>query len=58
MFDKGHLSFAGVPSGWTKYDIHHILPREYGGANDFENLTPVESETEHRQFNRYWADYE
>ena len=27
--------------GWDLYEIHHILPREFGGTNDFDNLTPL-----------------
>ena len=27
--------------GWENYEIHHILPREFGGTNDFWNLVPV-----------------
>lgn len=38
-YDRGYQTPAG---GWGKYDIHHILPREYGGTNIFENLVPVE----------------
>ncbi|MFZ6018219.1 MAG: HNH endonuclease [Chloroflexota bacterium] len=26
---------------WNLYDIHHIIPRQYGGTNAFENLVPV-----------------
>ncbi len=29
------------PGGWGDYDIHHIIPRAYGGTNDFNNLIPV-----------------
>jgi RHS repeat-associated protein len=28
--------------GWENVDIHHILPRKYGGTNDFWNLVPVD----------------
>ena len=27
--------------GWKPYDIHHLLPREFGGTNDFWNLVPI-----------------
>ncbi len=33
--EKGYSTPEG---GWELYDIHHILPREYGGGNDFWNL--------------------
>jgi RHS repeat-associated protein len=48
--------YAEPVGGWVEYDIHHIRPREYGGGNDFWNLTPVERET-HRQFNRFWQGF-
>ena len=36
--------------GWDKYQIHHIIPLQYGGTNDFDNevaLTPPELVTAH-----------
>jgi RHS repeat-associated protein len=48
--------YATPDGGWEKYDIHHILPREFGGTNDFWNLAPVERET-HKLFNRFWERY-
>lgn len=44
------------PGGWKDYDIHHIKPREFGGSNAFENLTPVKR-TDHQLFNRFWENY-
>lgn len=38
-----------------QYDIHHIKPREYGGTNDFWNLTPVQRRTHQQEFNKFWA---
>ncbi len=38
------------------YDIHHIVPREYGGTNAFENLVPV-LRSAHQQFNAWWRGY-
>jgi RHS repeat-associated protein len=37
-YDNGYSTPEG---GWAAYDIHHILPREYGGTNDFWNLVPL-----------------
>lgn len=45
------------PGGWEEYDIHHILPREYGGTNDFENLVPVERETHQQKLTPWWNNY-
>jgi hypothetical protein len=30
-----------LEGGWDMYDMHHILPRKYGGTNDFWNLVPA-----------------
>jgi hypothetical protein len=49
-YRRGYSTPAG---GWDKYDIHHILPREFGGQNDFWNLVPVERTT-HGLFNEFW----
>jgi hypothetical protein len=43
--------------GWQKYDIHHILPREFGGGNDFWNLVPIDRQTHQRLFNNFWRSY-
>ena len=43
--------------GWENYDIHHILPREFGGGNDFLNLMPVERQTHQDLFNSFWRDF-
>ena len=49
----------GLPrpeGGWQQYDIHHVKPREYGGTNAFDNLTPVRRDL-HKQFNRFWSGW-
>jgi RHS repeat-associated protein len=43
--------------GWGEYDIHHIIPKEYGGTNDFWNLVPVERTFHQTQFNSWWSGY-
>ncbi len=43
------------PGGWDPYDIRHILPREYGGTNDFWNLVPVERDL-HQQILTPWGN--
>lgn len=53
-YDRGYQTPEG---GWDKYDIHHILPREYGGTNDFENLVPVERKIHQTQLNSWWQGY-
>jgi hypothetical protein len=53
--DRG---YEEPPGGWSEYDVHHILPREYGGTNDFDNLVPVERETHQQELNRWWSGFE
>ena len=53
-YDNGFATPAG---GWENYDIHHIVPREYGGGNDFWNLVPVERTIHQQQFNPWWTAY-
>jgi hypothetical protein len=49
--------FSDPSKDWKEYDIHHIVPREYGGQNTFENLTPVLRSVHQSQFNKWWLDY-
>ncbi len=42
--------------GWSEYDIHHIKPREFGGTNEFWNLTPVQRKTHQQEFNSFWRN--
>jgi len=53
-YQRGYSTPNG---GWDIYDIHHILPREYGGGNDFWNLVPVERQTHQELFNSFWRDF-
>jgi len=46
-----------VESGWEQYDIHHIIPREYGGTNVFDNLVPVLREIHQQELNTWWRGY-
>ncbi len=48
-YDRGFPTPSG---GWADYDVHHIIPREYGGTNDFENLVPVERSIHQNEFKR------
>ncbi len=50
-YERGYSTPKG---GWSEYDIHHIVPREYGGTNDFWNLTPVLRKVHQQEFNRFW----
>lgn len=44
------------PGTWQEYEIHHILPKELGGSNAFENLVPLRRDV-HRMFTRFWNKY-
>lgn len=44
-------------SFWSSVQIHHIHPRQYGGAlNDFNNLMPVKTES-HRAITSWFRNY-
>ncbi len=53
-YDRGYSTPEG---GWSQYDIHHIIPREYGGTNDFNNLVPVPRTVHQQEFNPWWMNY-
>jgi filamentous hemagglutinin len=52
-YDRGYKTPRG---GWAEYDVHHIQPREFGGSNDFWNLTPIQRKTHQQEFNSFWRD--
>jgi hypothetical protein len=53
-YDEGFETPAG---GWADYDIHHIIPHEYGGTNAFDNLVPVLRTTHQQEVNTWWRNY-
>lgn len=53
-YDRG---YPDPPLPWGEYDFHHIVPREYGGTNDFENLVPVERGVHQNEFNSFWNNW-
>ncbi|MCY8378393.1 hypothetical protein [Bacillus haynesii] len=42
---------------WLKYEIHHQLPRAYGGGNMTKNLIPVERSFHRGEITPWWASY-
>ena len=47
-----------IPGGdWEGYDLHHIIPRRYGGTNDFWNIVPVERSVHQQELNPWWSGY-
>lgn len=53
-YDRG---FSTPEGRWPGYDIHHIVLREYGGTNPFENLVPVDRSVHQSEFNPWWRGY-
>ncbi|ATC49473.1 hypothetical protein CLI97_00136 [Bacillus velezensis] len=42
---------------WVKFEIHHQLPREYGGGNQTSNLIPIDVNFHRKEVNPWWASY-
>jgi hypothetical protein len=53
-YDRG---FSTPEGGWGEVDVHHIVPNEYGGTNDFDNLVPIPRTVHQQEFNSWWRDY-
>ncbi|MEW9700932.1 HNH endonuclease signature motif containing protein [Paenibacillus sp. SI8] len=53
-----YTQWYGTPSGgWTQYDIHHILPRQFGGTNDYSNLMPLPKWYHQQTVTPWWSNY-
>lgn len=55
---SAYIDKYGDPKwNWADADIHHVVPREYGGGNSFNNLYPL-PRTMHQQIvTPWWASY-
>lgn len=42
---------------WSKYQIHHMRPREYGGTNDYSNLIPLLTTYHQKTVSPWWVNY-
>ncbi|OOZ79438.1 HNH endonuclease [Bacillus cereus] len=42
---------------WSALDIHHVIPRIYGGSNSFGNLYPLPREIHQQIVNPWWSAY-
>lgn len=40
----------------TGYEVHHILPRRYGGTNSYSNLIPL-TKSDHTRVTNWWNYY-
>ena len=55
---SGYINSYGTPPWkWADYDIHHVIPREYGGSNASSNLFPVTRQIHQQTINPWWASY-
>jgi HNH endonuclease len=52
------LGYGNLPQQWGDYDVHHIIPRMYGGTNDFWNLVPVLRDDHQKGFSPWWLNYD
>lgn len=39
MAPVGHCEYAGAPAHWGPLDLHHVVKRSQGGADEPRNLT-------------------
>ncbi|MCU5186784.1 HNH endonuclease [Bacillus cereus] len=42
---------------WSEADIHHVIPRAYGGNNSFDNLFPLPRQIHQQIVNPWWSAY-
>jgi len=49
--DRGYPDYG---PGWKDLDIHHILPREWSGTNDFWNLVPMDRNFHNTVVTPWW----
>src|SRR6266699_186906 len=49
--DRGYPDYG---PGWKDLDIHHILPREWSGTNDFWNLVPIDRNFHNTVVTPWW----
>ncbi|AWM17244.1 HNH endonuclease [Bacillus inaquosorum] len=42
---------------WDDYEIHHIIPLQYGGDNDMNNLFPLKKDFHRKTVSPWWAGY-
>lgn len=56
-FRNWYMSTYNVPNyDWTNIEIHHIVPREYGGTNANSNLIPLPKNV-HTLYTSWFAGY-
>jgi len=53
--DRGYPDYG--KAGWDALDIHHILPKAWGGTNDFWNLVPVDRVWHQQEISPWWSAF-
>lgn len=59
-YKKAYIKKYGDPKiDWSgdSTEIHHVVPREYGGTNKFENLFPLPVRIHRSTVNTWWKNY-
>jgi hypothetical protein len=52
--ERGYPEPAGR---WSAYDLHHDLPREFRGTNDFSNIVPLLRFEHWSKVNSWWKAF-
>ncbi|WP_461182802.1 HNH endonuclease signature motif containing protein [Virgibacillus kimchii] len=55
---RDYIDTYGDPQwDWAPIDIHHVVQRQYGGTNSFDNLYPLPRELHQQVVERWWDHY-
>lgn len=58
QYIASYIDSYGNPNwDWSGVDIHHVIPREYGGGNSFSNLYPLPRTIHQQSVSPWWASY-
>ncbi|PRS05155.1 HNH endonuclease signature motif containing protein [Bacillus halotolerans] len=57
-YKSWYIKKYGDPKwNWNDYEIHHIIPLQYGGDNDMNNLFPLKKDFHRKTVTPWWAGY-
>ena len=55
---RDYIDTYGDPRwDWAQLDVHHVVQRQYGGTNNFDNLYPLPRELHQQVVERWWDHY-
>lgn len=58
QYITAYINTYGNPNwDWSLLDIHHVIPREYGGTNSFYNLFPLPRDLHQQRVTPWWSSY-